>query len=205
MIRLVVWLGLAVLAFVAIGAEVDRQSRYMPQLARHVPAPFQSFALAHETAAALDHGENRKALALARQLVRQRPIPAENLTLLAMAELANGKEAAGLQTISLAGERGWRVWPLQVTMLQIAMAEHDNEEAAKRLAAMWAIPEDRMVIDDYTAALLSTPEGREAFAVRLAEGGIWTRAFVQRAQAPNAAANDATVLERAETISSAER
>ena len=66
MMRVVWWIALGALALIAIGAQMDRQSRYSPALASHVPGAFQSFALAHEAAAALDRGDNPEALSLAR-------------------------------------------------------------------------------------------------------------------------------------------
>lgn len=203
--RVVWWIVLGALALIAIGAQMDRQSRYSPALASHVPGAFQSFALAHEAAASLDRGDNPEALSLARELVAKRPLAAENLTLLAMAELANGDETAAVQSIDLAGQRGWRVWPLQVSLFGIAMENGNYEVAAMRLAAMWAVPEDREMVNQATSSLLATPEGREAFAQRLAQGGIWTKGFNRRARTANASANDAITLRRAGEINSAER
>ncbi len=170
-------LGIAGLAVLAAGAQLDRQSEDDPSLARHVPPPFRSYAQLHLASEALSEGPPERALAEARRLVRRRPMPAESLYLLAGAEQEAGRIEQSLITVQHAARRGWRLPPAQDLMFRIAMASGDLTEAANRLAALWAAAQGDPALGELTPVLLAAPGGPQAFAKPLAGTRIWRDSF----------------------------
>lgn len=84
MIGRIMWIAaLLALGLITALAQVDRSSRFDPVLAHAVPAPFRGFAQASLAGQAVAAGSGAAAADLARDLVRVRPMPAENLALLA--------------------------------------------------------------------------------------------------------------------------
>lgn len=179
---------------VAAAAEIDRAARYNPTLAQFVPQPFASFALPHHALRALTHGTPADALTEARLLVQRRPIPAENISLLAAAQQRAGTEADSLNTLQIAARRGWRDQAAQEGMFHIALAANDHNEAASRLAALWGVDRDGARLARISATLLSTPQGREAFAGKLANGGKWRESFLTQGRTTLPAADFAETI-----------
>lgn len=138
MIGRIIWVAaLLVIAAITAALQIDKQSEVAPALAPLVPPPLRNFAQTQIAAAAADGGDPALALAEARTLVRRRPVPAEYLTLLAVAQTKAGQgEAAGL-TIQIAGQRGWREPLAQEAVLRLALAAGDKPEAARRYAALF--------------------------------------------------------------------
>lgn len=138
MIGRIIWFAaLLVIAAVTTALQIDKQSEVVPALAPLVPPPLRNFAQTQIAAAAADGGDPAVALEEARKLVRRRPVPAEYLTLLAVAQTKAGQgEAAGL-TIQIAGQRGWREPLAQESVLRLAVAAGDKPEAARRYAALF--------------------------------------------------------------------
>lgn len=138
MIGRVIWIGLLfALAVVTTMLQLDRQADATPALAPFVPAPMRGYAQPPVTLAATEGADSAAALEEARRLVRRRPIPAEHLTLLALAQTKAGMpEQAGL-TIQIAAQRGWREPVAQEAVLRLALAAGDEPEAARRYAALF--------------------------------------------------------------------
>jgi hypothetical protein len=174
--------ALLVVALVAVGAELDRASYLRPELSLVVPRPFRSFAQPTTALLALATGDGAEAEAETRRLVRRRPMPAEHLFTLAMAEMRNGRPVAFAAAFRAASTRGWRYPPLQVTAAQAALAAGDVRGAANRVAALWAQDPANPSLAPLTRALLAAPGGPEAFAVPLAGTHVWGDNFVGKAQ-----------------------
>ncbi len=138
MIARIAWFGaLAALALITTFVQIDRQTATTSALASAVPGPLRSSAQAVVAARAIEGSDPALALEEAQRLVRRRPIPAENLTLLAVAQTKAGLiEEAGV-TIQIAGQRGWREPVAQETVLRLALAAGDEAEAARRYAALF--------------------------------------------------------------------
>lgn len=173
------WISLMILlAVLASGAELDRQSRRSPMLAPLVPPMFRSFAQAQQVIATVRSAEPAEALKAAQLLVQRRPIPAEHLSLLAIAKARNGDNEAALLLLQKAARRGWRDSIAQQTMFGIAFNAGDMAESSRRIAALWAIRENQMPLVASTAKVLATPEGRRAMAATLSTNGVWTNTFL---------------------------
>lgn len=178
MIRFLWPAAIAALALCTSAAELDRASRRQPALAAIVPGPFRSFAQERLTIATVRSAEPSVALETAQTLVQRRPLPAEHLTLLAIALERAGQRERSAMLIQEAARRGWRDSIAQQAMFDISLGAGDPVEASHRLAALWALREDQVPISDLTAKLLSTPQGRSAMAETLVTGGRWTRQFL---------------------------
>ena len=176
MIKRLVWFALlAAVALVTIGAQADRQSRHMPQLAAMVPAPFRGFAEQRLAEQAVMAKNGPAASRHATALVRNRPLPAEHIVLLSQAAALEGDNPSALAALAAANLRGWRDPVVQFTAGQAALAQGQHEAAAQRLAALFAtgaLPEQAQVL---LAQLLVEPQGRAAFAEQLAAGTRWQR------------------------------
>lgn len=163
MIRIIWGALLLVIAAITIGAQLDRQTRLSPNLAQTVPDPFRSFSQAHIVSAAMAAGPSAGAISQAEQLVRLRPMDAGHLRLLAQAQLAQNPTATGEQTLQLAGKLGWRDRATQYGMLRLALAAGDDREAARRLAAIWALSADREEMAALAPAILKQGNARTEF------------------------------------------
>jgi hypothetical protein len=148
-----------------------------------VPGPFRSFAQPTVALIALATGDNTTAQEEARRLVRRRPIPAEHLYTLAMADLRNGQPQAFASAFRAASTRGWRYPPLQVAAAQAALAAGDEKGAANRIAALWAENPGNPAVAPLSKALLAAPGGADAFAIPLSKTHVWSGNFVGRSLA----------------------
>lgn len=175
-----IWpLILLVIAVIAAGAQFDRQTRIDPHLSGKIPAPFRSFAQANRVASALKGPSPDVALIEARRLVRLRPMEANHLRMLAQAQLAKRNERTGAATLQIAGRLGWHDAPTQYGVLQLAMAAGDDAEAARRLAAVWAVSEDRKAVAPLAITVLASKASQAEFARLLRADPRW-RAKVSR-------------------------
>jgi hypothetical protein len=138
MIGKVAWPALLLaIAAVTTFLQIDRQADISPSLAPVVPQPLRNYAQPVVAAAAADGTDSALALEEARRLVQRRPVPAEHLTLLAVAQTKAGQpEQAGL-TIQIAAQRGWREPVSQEAVLRLALDAGDKPEAARRFAALF--------------------------------------------------------------------
>lgn len=144
-VRLIWFAGMLGLAVLTALLQIDRQSDLTPSLASLVPAALRSEAQVQIAARAVEGKDSRRGLVEAKRLVMKRPVPAEHLTLLAVAQTKAGElEQAGV-TIQIAGQRGWREPLAQEAVLRIALQAGDKAEAARRYAALFlrsATPDD---------------------------------------------------------------
>jgi hypothetical protein len=96
----------------------------------------------------------------AERLVQGRPLPAENLILLAKAQAKAGQVEAAAQTIQIASQRGWREPVAQEVVLRLALAAGDKPEAARRYAALFLHrPTADALLEELGQAVLSEPRG----------------------------------------------
>lgn len=176
--RTLVWLvALGFIAAVTIIAQVDRQSRISPEVARHVPELFASFAQRHSAARDLLDRNPEAATRAARSLVANRPMPAENLRMYAQARALAGDEQKAATAIVLAAQHGWRDEPTQRGMLEIALGAGDHREAARRLAALWGRSQDRALLEPLANRVLVQEDARAEMARLLAEEPRWQASF----------------------------
>lgn len=176
--------ALLALALLTAFAQIDRSSRFAPQLAPLVPTQFRGFAQQRLTELALARADAAAALPLARRLVLVRPLPAENLTLLSQAAVLADDLPTGVAALEAAGERGWREPTAQQAMATSALLTHNWEAASQRIVALMAAgklePEQ---IEPLVVQLTQTADGRAALARRLSESGHWQGNFVPGAPA----------------------
>ena len=186
--RILFWLSLAVTALVASFAQLDRTARFAPELASAVPPAFSGFAAEQRTRQAIAVQDGRAALAQAQALLARRPLPAEHLSLFAVSAAMAGEEERSRAALELAMQRGWRDPLAQQAGASAAIAQGAYDIAAMRIAALYAIGEGEGA-SLYAAQLVSTAEGRAAFATRFAKAGHWQRQ-VPEALSAAAAADD---------------
>lgn len=177
MIRFLWPIAMLLLGATVVFAQLDRQSRIDPHLSRYVPAPFASFARFNRTIDAIETGSPDEALAEAKHLLARRPIPAEHLSLVAIAQAKGGDEAAALRTIQLSAQRGWRDPYAQEIVFRLALDAGDYDEAANRLAALWATGTDREALIGFARDLGSSPAGRKALEEAAERGGPWSEGY----------------------------
>lgn len=172
---------LALLGVVAVGAELDHASATRPQLAIVVPQLFRSTAQATIASLALTAKDGATARDEARRLVRRRPMPAEHLFTLAVADLRAQRPRAFTNDFRAASTRGWRYAPLQAAAAQGALQNGDLAGAANRVAALWAAAAEDPSTAPLTSALLTKPGGPEAFAIPLSQTHVWAANFLASA------------------------
>lgn len=110
-------------------------------------------------------------------------MPAEYLTLLAVAQAKAGQaEAAGL-TIQIAGQRGWREPVAQEAVLRLALGAGDKAEAARRYAALFlrSGTPDALLLE-LGPEVLDEPggAGQQTMVDIVAGGERWYERFLQR-------------------------
>lgn len=173
MTRMIWPLFLLAIAVVATGAQLDRQARINPGWSQAVPPPIRSFSQANIVAALLDAGDIADAGKQARHLVRLRPMEAAHSRMLAQVQLAQDPNASDIQALQMAGRLGWRDPATQYGMPQLAMAAGDGQEAARRLAAIWALSTDRDAMARLAPKVLADGDARAEFARLLASQPRW--------------------------------
>ena len=180
----VIWpiLCLAI-AVVTIAAQIDRQARIDPQLSGHVPTPARSFAAAHLADAALQSASPEKALPQARRLARLRPMEAAHLRMLAQAQLAGPTPQLGEASLHAAGQLGWRDTGTQYGLLRLAMERGDGAEAARRLAAIWALAPRSRQLGPVANAVLARSDARREFTRLLGSTPRWQARIIREGPA----------------------
>ncbi|WP_349513855.1 hypothetical protein [Erythrobacter sp. NFXS35] len=148
-----------------------------------MPQPVRSYA--QTQIAALAAGSDSGALAVeeARRLVRRRPVPAEHLTLLAIAQIKAGQAEQAGTTIQIAGQRGWRDPVAQEAVLRLALAAGDKPEAARRYAALFlrAATPNELLQEVGPAVLAETGGAGQRTLVDIISGtDRWNEAFLHR-------------------------
>lgn len=106
-------------------------------------------------------------------LIERRPVPAEHLSLLASAQFRAGERDRALITVQLAARRGWRDQSAQLAMAQLALAANDHGEAARRLAAVWALAEESDDVRELAHEVIADPAGQAELARLVAVSPRW--------------------------------
>ena len=194
------WLVLATVAAVAVCAQIDRASYRDPTYAFMVPGPFRSFAQPATAVVALVTGSDQAALAEARTLVRRRPLPADHLYLLAIAELRAGDRESYARAFRAATTRGWRNAPLQVAAAEAALSRGDVAGAAARIIALMAADGGQPAIPGLVARLYSLPQGPERFGALAAGMSGGPRPYLEQARTSGGAAASARASAAARSI-----
>ncbi|WP_340588385.1 hypothetical protein [Erythrobacter alti] len=168
------WWGLLAAVFVVASfAQLDRSSRFAPHLARFVPPAFSGFAAEQRTRQAIAAQQGERAIAEAEALVTARPLPAENLELLAIAAALSERNEQSIAAIEAASTRGWRAPIIQQAVAQAAIEQGNHDIAAQRISALLSIGEMREAALVLAGQLVATPDGQVALARRFAAPGHW--------------------------------
>lgn len=200
MLRIIWALACLALAFLTLFVELDRQSRRDPAFARLVPRWIASFALAEDVTTALRDDRAQDALEGARDLVAVRPVPAENLTMLALAADANGDADLATRAIGEAAMRGWREPVAQVSVMEAAVAQGEWAIATQRLDALRRTGQPAEISDNALKAIGQNADGRKELARRLAEPAPWADDFLRRGPRLLAPGEFAEVLSGSEKL-----
>ncbi|MGY6551127.1 MAG: hypothetical protein ACXIT4_04435 [Erythrobacter sp.] len=184
MIGRIVWLAVVLFAaLITMQLQLDRESARRPSLALLVVEPLRGNAQAVVAADALAGDNPARALAEARKLVAQRPVPAESLTALASAQFNAGQIEEAALTIQIAARRGWREPFAQQVMAQFAIEAEDMSEAARRYTALFlsqSTPNELLI--DLGAEVLAEPggPGRTTLVEIVSEARRWHSGFLRR-------------------------
>lgn len=171
--RIVVIALCGILALLAVFTQLDRQSRLTPHYALMIPDAFSGNAARERSKMALVAGQADRALAEAQTQVALRPMPAESLTVLALAAVAAGDETMAREALGAASRRGWREPVSQLASAQAAVEQGEYAIASQRIVALLSTGNLREPALDLLSRLLEHPEGREQFADRLTAFGRW--------------------------------
>jgi hypothetical protein len=179
---------LLVIAMVALGLAVaqlqfDRQTARGPALADWVAGPFRGNAQFMAATEALNRQDTDVAVSEARRLVQRRPVPAENLTLLASALYRAGDVEMASIAVQMAAQRGWREPLAQETRLRLALEAGDLTEAGTRYVALLLNPaSDNALLKDLGQQVLAEPESdAEAVLIDLvSDTDRWHAVFLRR-------------------------
>ncbi|WP_156135566.1 hypothetical protein [Novosphingobium malaysiense] len=169
---------LAIIGVLATLAQLDRHAYDVPAYAKFVPSRFADFSLFREAVNKVGHGSSRQAVVVARRLVEKHPIPAESLTILALAEIQAKNEDLGSRALVFSAQRGWRE-PLAQKAVAVAASEADQwDVAADRLSALWRASPDDADVREFSEMLLAHPEVQTQFAKRLVGRDSWALGFL---------------------------
>lgn len=166
------------IAVPAVAVQFDRQSRRDGLYAERVPGPFMGFAAARMVARDLDDGNTNAALIDARRMIAHRPIPAENLTLMALASVRADDFDTASEAMMLSAQRGWREILSQQLIISSAVASQSWDVASARLIALWSTNLGDQQVEELSQEVLSHPETQRAFGERLADKVRWQGQFL---------------------------
>ena len=184
MIGRIVWFaGFAAAALLTTGLQFDMRARNAAAVAPVVPELLRGRSQVQITRKALEGKDAAEALAEAEKLVRRRPVPAENLVLLAAAQAKAGRIDLAARTIQVAGQRGWRDPVAQEAMLRLAVAAGDRPEAARRYTALFLrsrTPD--ALLTALGPAVLDGPDrsGRDTLVAVVVGSERWHPTFLRR-------------------------
>lgn len=176
------WCLLAVLVAVpVIFLQLDIQVQYSPNLARLVPAPFQSRTATFLTERAINDEDWSAANFYAERNLRRRPAISESLSLLALARASGnpGNDRAALEMLAQASGRGWRDPVAQTYAAGMAFSAGKPDIVAARLDALWRMRSVFAENEGLVQGVLADPAVRDAFAKRYDEGVPWAGGFLQ--------------------------
>jgi len=171
----VVLLGVAA---ITVGSQLDFATRTRPEIAVLVPEPFRAHAYAPLAKAALKANRGEDARRLAQALIRQRPIPAESGTMLAIAaQMLDNPELAS-RALTTSASRGWRDPVAQTAVVYAALYAQDWQMLLERFDALYRTRNSQLVPSYILNDMLSTDGGQRAFAKRLSEDRNWLARFL---------------------------
>lgn len=179
-VRVIWWIALAALGLVAGAAQLDREARFSPLYSLKVPQAFRGFSQFHIARLAIAGDNSQVARDEARRLIRVRPMPAEHLSVLAMAASANDDIDTTLRALEAAATRGWRDPISQKAVIEAAITDGNYEQAAQRLVAMWSLGLIDEPLRSNTSRMFETAEGRIAFSQAMPVSKRWRRNFEAR-------------------------
>lgn len=184
MIGRIVWTVLLIaIGLVTAALQIDRQSELTHTLATTVPPPLRNYAQRVVAVDAVQRKDPATALSEAEDLVRRRPMPAENLTILSVAQAKGGDLQAAALTIQLAAKHGWRDQFAQEAVLRFALDAGDKPEAARRYAALLRdgeTPNEKLIAFATPVLGERRGAGQETFATIIAGAPLWYEQFLQR-------------------------
>ena len=179
--RALVLVSTLVVAVVATLAQLDQQSRLSPAYAAIVPDSFSGNAARERSRIALKLGEGQRAEDAARVQVSLRPMPAESLSILALAAVQAGDIEMARDALGAASQRGWREPVSQLASGQSALEQGQYAIVAQRIHALLATGRFTEPAHALLAQLVATPQGRAAFAEQLAGAGRWQNGLLTSA------------------------
>ncbi|MDE1467441.1 hypothetical protein [Aurantiacibacter sp. D1-12] len=171
--RVPFYLLLGIVAVLTSFAQLDRSSRFAPQLAAWVPPALSGFAAEQRTRIAIEAQQGDVALTEARNLIARRPLPGEHLALLSTAAVLEEDRVLALSALEASAARGWRVPVAQYASARAALSSGQHDIAAQRISALLATSALADETHALLAELIASPEGRGAMARRYAAGGHW--------------------------------
>ncbi len=172
-VRALLIVGLLAAGVLATFAQLDQQSRISPAYAGFVPELFSGNAARERSKLALQTGDGQRSVQEARTQVSLRPMPAESLSVLALAALTTGDGTMASEALGAASQRGWREPISQLASGQAALQQGEFAIVAQRVSALLATGELREPAMALLAELLEQPDGRTAFANQIASTGYW--------------------------------
>lgn len=177
-LRFLLYCVLIATGLVAAVVQLDRHALEYPFFAKFIPEPFADFSMVRKTAQEASLGDADYALAQARRLIFLHPVPAENLTIYAIAAFRKGEQNFGAKALTLSAQRGWRE-PFAQKAVAVASAQAgDWEIAADRLTALWKTRPTRSELGSISKQVLSYPQIQRNFAESLVAPAPWVHLFV---------------------------
>ncbi|MXP27035.1 hypothetical protein GRI39_13460 [Altererythrobacter indicus] len=174
-----IWtVALLIVAWATVGTEVDFAVQRRPQLADSVPDAFRNFAPAVEARNALLANDGTNTVSQATELLSRRPIPAENLSLLASGMMLEKSNRVG-PVLQAGVTRGWRDMLLQLAALDGALQTRNWEVAIQRLTALRTMRRPKEFIDPVVEQIVQNPQGRRAYAAFLKGSPVETAGFIR--------------------------
>ncbi|MEL7691462.1 hypothetical protein [Citromicrobium bathyomarinum] len=167
-------------AVVCLGLQLDFATQARPALSPWIPEIFRAHAYQPLTLKDLRNKNTEKARVHARFLIERRPIPAESLTLLAVASL-DAEPAIASRALLASATRGWREPLVQSAVINAALADKDWRVLSERLDALQRTGKIDAIPTNVWNTLLSHDEGRRALADRLAQDPVWMSRFLNMA------------------------
>ena len=181
--RRLAWVAILIgVAAIAVGSQLDFATRTRPELAILVPEPFRAHAYAPLAKSALEGSRGEEARQLAQSLIRQRPIPAESGSTLAIAaQMLDNPELAS-RALTTSASRGWRDPVAQTAVVYTALYAKDWQMLAERIDALHRTGNPTLVPSHIMNEVLATDKGQRALAERLSEDRSWLVRFLRMGQ-----------------------
>lgn len=195
-LRIAISLALLLFGALAMASGLDRMSLGAPALARLVPHPFQAQAARSAATLAIAQEQPDRAVAAARRAVSADPVEPASTSLLATAYLFNGQPDEAEAAFRVAARFGWREPATQVYWYEAAMESGDLPRAVDRADALLRTHPNLPMRDQVLEPLESTPAGRAALIVRMADRPLWLHEYLN----PESGISDDTFDRRSQVL-----